>query len=129
MVKVLAGLVVGATLWVHQWAQLWTSSTQWLMAGGIFLLAALAIWSRKKYRLRWALVLIGAFGLALLNTNYQAQQRLAQQLPPSEENKAFKLVVQIDGLARLNPTSRYVTATVLRSHPAGVPEQIALVWS
>ena len=129
MVKVVAGLVVGGTLWVHQWAQLWPSAMQWLGAVSLFLLIVLAIWCRKKSRLCWGLVLIGAFGLALLNTNYQAQQRLAQQLPPAEENKAFKLIVQIDGLARLNPTSRYVTATVVQSHPNGVPERIALIWS
>lgn len=129
MVRWVAAVMVAMTVWAQQWAELW--STQRLVFAGLALLLSLGlIWYSRHQR--WVFQLIVLFSVALvalINSQYQAQQRLAQQLPAHEENQAFKLIVQIDGLARLNPNSRYVTATVLQSHPVGVPEHIALVWS
>lgn len=129
MVRTIGVTVVAGTLWVQQWGQLWSSWGLWAATLAVIALFLSVCYVRLPRTIKHLTILSCALLVALLNTNIQASQRLVQQLPVSEENKAFKLLVQIEGLARLNPASRAVTATVLRSHPVGVPEQIMLVWS
>lgn len=129
MSQAMAIVMVVSTWWVHQWPQLWTASQQAMALIGLSALGVLCWLCRSSKRIRWGCLLLGTATLAVLNTNYQAQQRVQQQLPTHEENKAFKLRIQIEGLAQLNLTSRSVTARVLNSHPLGVPEHIMLVWS
>ena len=129
MVRWVAAVMVAVTVWVQQWAELWSLRILAIVGtAGLFSLGLAWCYRSQQWVFQLSLLLSAAL-LALTNSHYQAQQRLAQQLPAAEENQPFKLVVQIEGLARLSPNSRYVTATVLQSHPAGAPKQIALVWA
>nr|WP_149026083.1 hypothetical protein [Paenalcaligenes hominis] len=124
MVRWVAAVMVAVSVWVQQWAELWSLPTLAVVGmAGLFSLGLAWCYRNQQWVFQLSLLLSAAL-LALTNSHYQAQQRLAQQLPAAEENQPFKLVVQIEGLARLSPNSRYVTATVLQSHPAGAPSKL-----
>lgn len=66
---------------------------------------------------------------AFVNASWQAQGLLEEQLALSEQNKPFRLTVQVQSLVRLAPNSRSFKALVLDSHPPDVPAEISLSWA
>lgn len=115
------------TGWVQLWPQLWSGI--WQAVAACFALLGLGV----AYVLgggyaRYGLALGAAFLLAVANANWHAYELQQQQLPAAEENKAFKLLVQVDSLVRLKPDSRSFRARVLNAMPAAVPETISLRW-
>lgn len=116
------------TGWVQLWPQLWPIYWQWggLLIGLIGLGLAYII---KQSHARYVIALGAAFLLAVSNANWQAYELRSQQLPAIEENKAFKLLVQVDSLVRLKPDSRSFRVKVLESNPPQVPSRLSLSWS
>lgn len=116
------------TGWVQLWPQLWPVYWQWggILIGVIGL--GLAYVMDQSY-VRYVIALGAAFLLAISNANWQAYELSSQQLPAVEENKAFKLLVQVDSLVRLKPDSRSFRVKVLESTPPHVPSTLSLSWS
>lgn len=115
---------------VQQMARILPASQQMLLLGAaVVLLLCGAVCSGALKGLR-PVLWVAAFGLlGVWNASWQAQDLLAQQLPLQEENKPFKLTVQIESLVRLQPDSRSFVVRVLEARPEHVPEFVSLRWS
>lgn len=125
--RLLAALYAATVLCVHQAAEV-ASATQQFVAALVCLGCLLWAWrSRFTYRF-WVVSLAVVLG-AWAYTHYQIAQVLVDQLPAHEQNKPFKLRVQVQSLVRLAPDRRYFIATVLGAQPQGVPSTIALSWN
>lgn len=64
-----------------------------------------------------------AYGSARVN------DRLADTLDPSNEDKVTRVVLRVAELPRLDPDSRVFVADVLSSKPEGVPTRIQVRWN
>lgn len=115
------------TGWVQLWSQLWSGTWQ-AIALIASLLGLAAAYALKNTYMRYGLALGAAFLLALTNANWHAAALQQQQLPAHEENKPFKLLIQVDSLVRLQPDSRSFRASVLEARPNHVPKTITLTW-
>lgn len=115
---------------VQQMARILPASQQMLLLGAaVVLLLCGAVCSGALKSLR-PVLWVAAFGLlGVWNASWQAQDLLTQQLPLQEENKPFKLTVQIESLVRLQPDSRSFVVRVLEARPEHVPEFVSLRWS
>lgn len=122
-----AAFILG-TAWVQLWSQLWPVAWQ-AMALVVALVGIGTAYVFKSGFVRYNLALGATFLLALANANWQADVLQRQQLPAHEENKPFKLLIQVDSLVRLKPDSRSFRATVLEANPRQVPKTISLSWS
>lgn len=100
------------------------------LAGVVLLLAGL-LWCLKGIKSYWSLWLWMLFAgvVAVFNASSQAYFLLQEQLPVAEQNKPFRLKVQVQSLVRLAEDSRSFKALVLTSHPQGVPQEISLRWA
>ena len=115
------------TGWVQLWSQLWSSVWQ-VVAALSGLLVLIVAYALGRGYARYGLALVAALLLALANANWHATAVQRQQLPAQEENKAFKLLIQVESLVRLKPDSRSFIATVLEARPSHAPETISLTW-
>lgn len=116
------------TAWVQLWPQLWSITWQ-AVAAAVSLFGLAVAYALKNVYVRYGLALGAAFLLAITNANWHASALQLQQLPSHEENKPFKLLIQVDSLVRLKPDSRSFRAKVLEARPNHVPETISLTWS
>lgn len=114
---------------VQLMAQLWSEVALWLALIGLLGLLVVSVLLRAVVWLRCGCLIFAAAIAGWVNASWQAQSVLMQQLPVAEENKPFKLVVQIESLVRLQPESRSFVARVLEAKPDHVPEIISLRWS
>lgn len=126
--RAMAMMFMIGTGWVQLWPQLWPVYWQWggMIVGFIGLVLAYVL---KQPYLRSIIAIIAAFLLAISNANWQAHDLRQQQLPDIEQNKPFKLLVQVESLVRLKPDSRSFKVKVLESNPAHVPNTLSLTWS
>src|SRR5690625_1148554 len=66
--------------------------------------------------------------LAAANANTQIYQRLAQQLPIEEDNRIFRLQLQVLTMPQVHARSMQFTARVVAARPNQVPKTILVRW-
>lgn len=114
--------------WAHQQPQ--ADTMAWLLFLSLMAVVSFCIGKRiVAYGLGYGFLILTVVLGAYVLTHYQIAQQLLQRLEQAEENKPFRLIVQIDSLVRMTADSRYFEALVLQATPSKVPERIALRWT
>lgn len=114
--------------WAHQQSQ--AETMFWLLFLSVMAVVSFFLGKRiVVYGLDYVLLILAVVLGAYVLTQYQIGQQVQQRLELSEENKPFRLKVQIDSLVRMAPDSRYFEALVLQATPSDVPKRIALRWT
>lgn len=74
-------------------------------------------------------VIIAALAAGALYGCFRVEQRLADALDLSNEDKVTRVVLRVAELPRLDPESRVFVGDVLSSIPEGVPTRIQVRWN
>jgi len=77
---------------------------------------------------RWFLVFVCGFGLAWAVAGAQIYTRLQQQLPAAEEDRIFRLQVQVETLPEVRERSMQFIGRVIAARPNNVPDTVQVRW-
>src|SRR5699024_6949426 len=118
-------LGIGSLQQLPQFSLVWVA-----LGGALFVLTALCTvclnsapsWSR------WVCIWLCGLGLAWAVGGAQINARLQQQLPAAEEDRIFRLQVQVETLPEVRDRSMQFIGRVIAARPNDVPDTVQVRW-
>src|SRR5690625_520026 len=101
-----------------------------VLGGVIFALGVMGtVFMSSMYRgCRWIFVLCSGLGLAWVVGGAQIYERVQQQLPAAEEDRIFRLQLQVQTLPEVRERSLQFIGRVISARPNEVPDTVQLRW-
>ncbi|MGG4774202.1 DNA internalization-related competence protein ComEC/Rec2 [Paenalcaligenes sp. Me52] len=124
--RITALAIVAAAVWVHTFSELpadWLWYSLWLLV----VLGGVVCWRIPASA--YVMVPLMAAAITLWWVSAAADQRLAETLPTTDENRVSRVEFEVIGLPQQTPSSLHFTARVRQSKPEALPSTIQVNWS